>query len=701
MSEHRATVGTTGPSSDPLAQGQSAVRQVLNRTVFFGSAGVILAVAALAIIFPAGTEAAIGVVVGWISGVFGWYYIVTAAVILIFVIAVGVSRSGRIKLGPEQSRPEFRLFTWAAMLFAAGIGTDLMFYSVSEPAYQFFKPPSGSGGETLDAARQAVVWTLFHYGIIGWAMYALMGMALAYFTYRRNLPLSIRSVLHPLFGDRVWGRLGDLVDIAAVIGTIFGLATSLGIGVAMLNRGLFVLLKIPEGIPAQLGLLLLAVLMATLSVVSGVARGVRRLSELNVALSLALMLFILITGKTTFLLNGLVMNVGDYVSGFVGMTLDTYAFENPQEWMNTWTLFFWAWWIAWAPFVGLFLARISRGRTIRQFVAGTLSIPFIFVLLWVSVFGNSTMDRVLRGGPAGKQFGQQAMDAPERGIYDLLQQFPLAPVTITLAIITGLLFYVTSADSGALVLSNFTSRLHAAGEDGPNWLRIFWACATGLLTLGMLLAGGLTTLQSATMIMGLPFSFVMYLVMFGLYRALQYEGRKIDSLRVALPGSLSGRTTPVDGAQPSWRQRLARVMSYPTKKQALRYLESVGRPAIGEVGAELTERGAAATWSEQQIDEIGLPHVDLVVSWDDHPDFSYRLWPEEHRTPSFASRLPQHDDSYYRIEVCLDEGTQGYDITGYSKEQLINDILDQYERHLQLLHLDSRPLTDGDPVATG
>ncbi|RPF22697.1 choline BCCT transporter BetT [Myceligenerans xiligouense] len=683
----------------PSASTSPRVRRgVVNRTVFLGSAAIILAVALWAIVAPARAEESIGVVVGWISEGFGWYYFLVAAVFLVFVVLVGVSRMGRIRLGPEQSKPQFNLFTWAAMLFAAGIGTDLMFYSVAEPASQYYFPPAGTG-EGVEAARQAVVWTLFHYGIIGWGMYALMGMALAYFAYRRNMPLSIRSVLHPLFGDRVWGRLGDAVDVAAVIGTIFGLATTLGIGVEMLNRGLFELWGVPEGTPAQLGLLVLAVVVATLSVVSGVARGLRRLSELTVVLAMLLIVWILFAGKTSFLLNGLVMNLGDYVSRLPGMTLDTYAFEAPTEWMGWWTLFFWAWWVAWAPFVGLFLARISRGRTIRQFVIGTLTIPFVFVLLWVSVFGNSALDLMMNGGAAGAEFGTNAVDDPASGIYALLERFPAAPFTIGVAVVTGLLFYVTSADSGALVLSNFTSRLHRAGDDGPAWLRIFWAAATGLLTMGMLLAGGISTLQSGTIIMGLPFSFVMVAVMLGLYKVLRTEGHKTDTLRTSLPASLSERTHTDGVAGHSWKLRLQRMLSFPSRQQSRRFVQNVCRPALTEVTAELTRQDATAAVTEA-ASVADVPCLTLTVEHGDDEPFTYRLCPVEAPTPVFASGRPVGEDYYVRIEVYLAEGSQGYDVTGYTKEQLIADVLDQYERHLIYLQSVQRAGADAgtEPV---
>jgi choline/glycine/proline betaine transport protein len=685
---------TAAADSPPEGRRHSSI----NPPVFFGSATLILVVGLAAIIWPAQTEQYIGVVVTWISDWFGAYYFIAAAAFLVFVIGVALSRAGRIKLGPEQSKPQFGLFTWSAMLFAAGIGTDLMFFSVAEPASQYLAPPVGDGS-TVEAARMAIVWTLFHYGIIGWGMYALMGMAIAYFAYRRNMPLSIRSVLHPLFGDRVWGKLGDAVDIAAVLGTIFGLATTLGIGVEMLNRGLSDLVGVPIGVGAQVALLALAVVMATLSVVSGVQRGVRRLSELNVVLALALLLFLVITGKTTFLLNALVMNVGDYVSRLPGMTLNTYAFDAPTDWMNAWTLFFWAWWVAWAPFVGLFLARISRGRTIRQFVVGTLTIPFVFVLLWVSIFGNSALDYMRTGGAEGAAFGDAAMNDPASGIYALLEQFPAAPATIGLAIFIGLLFYVTSADSGALVLSNLTSKLHRAGDDGPIWLRVFWAAATGLLTMGMLLAGGISTLQSGTIIMGLPFSLVMFGVMFALYKVLRTEGQKFDTLRTALPSSLSGRIGQAGTAgAPGWRQRLKRLVSFPDRRHVLRFIDKTVRPALNEVSVALEEQDIRTSCTEAPVGDSGLPAITLTAEHGEEAPFTYTLWPQAHPTPTFRMNTSDQDDTYFRVEVLLEEGTQGYDVTDYAKEQLIADVLDQYERHLLFLHASTSPTHDTEQI---
>uniref|UniRef100_UPI003F65D59F choline BCCT transporter BetT n=1 Tax=Rhodococcus opacus TaxID=37919 RepID=UPI003F65D59F len=626
-----------------------------------------------------GADAVIGTAVSWIGRNLGWFYILLVTVVLGFVIWVAASGVGRVKLGPDHSKPVFGLFSWTAMLFAAGIGIDLMFFSVAEPVTQYLAPPTGEGA-TTEAARQALVWTLFHYGIIGWGLYALMGLALGYFAYRHNLPLSIRSALYPIFGRRIEGTLGDLVDIAALLGAIFGLATSLGIGVAQLNVGLDSLLGIPEGTAAQVALIAVAVIIATASAVSGLDKGVRRLSELNVVLAIGLMLFVLVAGSTAFLLDGMVQNAGDFVSRFPGMTLDTFAYERPDDWLASWTLFFWAWWIAWAPFVGLFLARISRGRTIRQFVVGVLTVPFLFILVWISIFGNSAID-IVRDGNA--EFGETAVSAPEQAFYTLLEQYPGAPILAVIATFTGMLFYVTSADSGALVMSHFSSRIADNESDGPAWVRIFWAGATGLLTLAMLMIGGIATLQNATIIMGLPFAVVIVFLMLGLFKAFQVELNWAESARLSLPKALSSRSS--GGTQLHWRQRIERSMRFPGAHATDRYATAVVGPALREVADELRAQGVGATVGERLVESCGIHSYHLDVPFEGERTFHYQVYPTEHHTPSYG-RSAQKLGKYFRLEVFSADGSSGFDVSGFSREQLIGNVLDHYERQLEFLH---------------
>ncbi len=642
--------------------------------VFLPSVLGILALALWAIVAPTNAESTIASVVEQVTKGFGWFYVLLATAILLFVLYLGISRYGNIRLGPDHSRPEFSTFAWASMLFAAGIGTDVMFFSVVEPVTQYVAPPTGEA-ETVEAAREATVWTLFHYGITGWAMYALMGLALAYFAYRQHLPLAVRSALHPIFGKRIDGPLGDAVDTAAVLGTVFGVATSLGIGVVFLNIGLNVLFGVGIGTGTQIALAALAVTMAAISATTGVDKGIRILSQLNVILALVLAAWILVTGKTTFLLNAVVMNVGDFVRTFPAKTTETFAFVGNETWMSLWTLFFWAWWIAWASFVGMFLARISRGRTIRQFVAGTMIIPFSYIVMWISIFGNAAIDRV-RGGDA--DFAAVAQQYDGAGFFSLLQDYPAADLVMAVAFFVGLLFYVTSADSGALVMGNLSSRLRSVQDDAAPWMRIVWAAVTGLLTIAMLAVGGILALQYATIIFAVPFAVVLVLVMWGLLKALRVEGRRVDSGEHHLPGMLSARSSR-EGRE-AWRDRLARAVNFVDVDAAARHLESVVAPALVAVATEISSRGLEATaTSGEGFSELRT--ADAV-----HP-FVYRVQLTEHPVPTYGGRMVGDRDRYARLEVHLDGGGQDYDVMGLTENQVIHDCLDQYEQHLEFLRL--------------
>ncbi|WP_411686373.1 choline transporter [Acinetobacter pseudolwoffii] len=665
------------------------VQDSLNKVVFYVSATLILLFSLVTILFNQQANLVITNILNWVSRTFSWYYLLAATLYLVFIIFIACSRYGEIKLGPKHSKPEFSLLSWSAMLFSAGIGIDLMFFSVAEPLSHYMNPPVGEG-QTFEAARQSMVWTLFHYGLTGWSMYALIGVALGYFSYRYNLPLTIRSALYPIFGKKIHGPIGHTVDTAAVLGTIFGIATTCGIGVVQLNYGLHVLFDLPENLWVQTGLIAVAVIITIISVASGVNKGIRVLSEINIYVSIGLLLFILMMGNTEFLLAALIQNFGDYISQFPKLSLTSFPFEQPKEWMNSWTLFFWAWWIAWSPFVGLFLARISRGRTIREFVAGTLIIPLLFTLTWLSIFGNSALHSVMFDG--NTQLATTVLENPAHGFYDLLAQYPGFSFIAGIATITGLLFYVTSADSGALVLGNFTTKFTNIEHDSPRWLSIFWAIAIGLLTLAMLMANGVTALQNTTIIMGLPFSFVIFFVMAGLYKSL-----RLEDFRQA---STSMNAAPVVGNVDifNWKKRLSRVMLHPSLPQTRSMLNEVCKPAIEAVAAELITKGVHVDVQEKPVeDEPELYHLDLIIQLDEEENFVYEIWPVRYDTPNFSSRGKRTKRYYYRLESYLFEGSQGNDLVGYSKEQVINDILDKYERHMMYLHINrispgTRPL---------
>lgn len=648
-------------------------RDRLNPVVFHGSVAGILVFLVLTLLFTEQAGAFFDAGLAWVSETFGWYYMLAVVAYLVFVVLIGCSRFGSIRLGPDHSRPEFSLLSWSAMLFAAGIGIDLLFFSVAEPVAHYLAPPDLEP-ESQAAMRQAVVQTYLHWGLSGWGLYVLMGMSLAYFSYRHRLPLAIRSALYPLLGKRIHGPVGHAVDITAVVSTVFGIATSLGIGVMQLNYGLAYMFDVPESLSVQVMLIGLVVVLATISVVSGVEKGIRRLSEFNMLLALALMLFILFQGQTLVLLDKVVNNAGDYLAGFVAMSFDTYAFagEEAQEWKMWWTIFFWGWWIAWTPFVGLFLARISRGRTIREFVAGALFIPLAFMMVWMSVLGNSGIELVANQGVA--ELGEQALSTPQTTLYTLLEYYPWIGITAAVVTVLGIVFFITSADSGALVLANFTSILSDVNHDAPVTLRIFWSAVIGLVTVALLMAGDLAALQSAVVITALPFSLVIFAIMWGMLRALKLEGSKAEARR-----QVSGTAPGGD-----WRERLDRALDTSTRAGAAATIEHAIRPALTQFAQELESRGQEATVTEEQIEDEPLPRLTLQVLLGDAASFVYQVCPHRMRTPSF---LAVDDDYYVRLDVFLAEGGTGQDLNGYTRGQVIGDVLSEYERHLHFLAL--------------
>ena len=403
--------------------------------VFYGSAGLILAFVIWGAAAPSSAEVVFGAVQGWIVETFGWFYMLAVAVFVVFAIGLALSSHGRVRLGPDDSVPEYSYTAWFAMLFSAGMGIGLMFFGVAEPIMHYDSPPIGAP-ETVDAARQAMTITFFHWGIHAWSIYAVVALALAYFCYRHGLPLTIRSALYPLIGERIRGRIGDVVDILAVLGTMFGVATSLGLGVLQVNSGLSYLFGIEEGIGVQMVLIAVITALATLSVALGLDAGIRRLSEINLILAIVLVVFVLAAGPTLYLLQTLVQNTGTYLSNVVNMTFNLYAYQ-PNGWIGGWTLFYWAWWIAWSPFVGMFIARVSKGRTIREFVGGVLFVPVGFTFIWLTFFGNTALN--LDMGVAQGALSAAVSENTSTALFKFLEYLPLtgiASVVATILVVT-------------------------------------------------------------------------------------------------------------------------------------------------------------------------------------------------------------------------------------------------------------------------
>ncbi|MGO4491127.1 choline BCCT transporter BetT [Arthrobacter sp. 2YAF22_2] len=675
-------------SSQELSRGPAELiedlRPKVNWRVFIIASSIIIAFSVWAMVMPAGAAATMKTVVAWIAQNVGWFYVLTITVVIVFVLWVAFSKEGSVRLGPDHSRPQYKLFTWVAMLFAAGVGIDMLFFSVTGPISQYISPPSGPG-QSPASAQDAVVWTMFHYGIAGWAMYALLGMAMGYFAYRWGMPLSIRAALYPLLGKRVRGGIGDTIDILTLVGTVFGVATSMGIGVVLLNVGFALLFGLQQGLGLQIALVIVAVVMTIAACTSGVDKGIRWISELNIWSAAAMLLYILVTGQTSFLLNSLVENIGRFIFTLPDRTLQTFAYEaGGSQWMASWTLFFWAFWMAWGPFVGLFLARISRGRTLREFVIAAITAPVLCDFLIVSIFGNSAMHEVLSGNT---EFAQLAIASPEQGWYALLEMFPGAGFLIGLGTLSGLLFYLTSANSGAMVMSNFSSSIPDPSQDGAKWLRIFWAVLTALLTIAMLVAGGVTTMEYATLIFALPVTIIAFLVMASFSKALRMERAEREGHVVRRQATAAhGGLVP----ERSWRQRLAGMRSYPSKKQVAQFMERVAQPALADVLREFTKQGYQATLDSIPNVETGISSHRLVVIIPEHRNFEYEVQALEAPVPMFGGRMSRETDVYYRVEVFTQTGSEGYDLMGVTHQQIIDDVLDRYEAHLGFLTYSSQ-----------
>ncbi|QHC57229.1 BCCT family transporter [Rathayibacter sp. VKM Ac-2760] len=504
--------------------------QPLARWVFWPAAGLTLSIAAFAILAPDVATAVFASLQTTVVNTFSWYYVLIAAVFVAFAIWMGVSRFGDIKLGADDDEPEFSMLSWISLLFAAGMGIGLVFYGVAEPLTHFATPRPGVTGTPTELAQSAISQTYLHWGVHAWSIYVVVGLALAYAIHRRKRPVSIRWALEPLLGRRVRGGWGNAIDVVALVGTMFGVATSLGLGVTQISAGLESSGIVDSSLTVQIVVIAIVTALTVFSLVSGVGKGMKWLSTGNLLLAAALLVFVLVAGPTQFLLREFVQSLGNYLQNFIGLTftVSAYAGQEGEAWQATWTTFYWGWWMSWAPFVGIFIARVSKGRTVREFVGGVLLVPTIMTFLWFSVLGGTALYRELYGD--GGLVGADGSVSTDAALFSMLQGLPAGSVLTVGAIILIGIFFVTSADSGALVMSMIAT----GGDAEPrNRTRIFFALATALLALSLLIAGGLDALQTAAILSALPFSVVMILMCIATVIAFRREIRAYDRARRA------------------------------------------------------------------------------------------------------------------------------------------------------------------------
>ncbi len=493
----------------------------MNVPVFFISGALLIVFVAFGVFFTPTAAAVFPAVRAYVGSTFGWLYLIAVAIFVVFSVWLLFSRYGNVRLGRDDERPAFTTLSWFSMLFSAGMGIGLLYYSVAEPIGHYTEPPVGPG-RTVEAAENALAITYFHWGLHAWAIYVVMGLAIAYFSYRRNLPLAIRSTLHPILGRHIFGWAGHSVDILAVFGTLFGLATSLGLGATQINAGLAKVFGTPENVSVQIVIIATITFAATISLVTGVDKGIRRLSELNMLLALILMLFVFVLGPRIRIMEGFTDSLGRYLSDFVGRTFRMDVYEQTDGWYYNKTIFYWGWWISWAPFVGTFIARISRGRTIRQFVLGVTLVPTLVTFIWLTVFGQTALhlDFFHNAG-----ISAAVTDNPSTAIFVMLEKLPWGGITSLVAVALVAVFFVTSSDSASFVVDMLTS---GGIPNPPIWQRVFWAVAEGAVAAVLLLASGeegLSALQAAVVTVGAPFALVMVAMVVSLVLGLRSESK--------------------------------------------------------------------------------------------------------------------------------------------------------------------------------
>lgn len=630
----------------------------------------ILSVSLIASFFPNRAAALLNQVQHFIFTNLNWVYIWAVTLFVFFLFFLVVSKYGSIKLGDNDAKPEYSFFSWVSMLFAAGMGIGLMYFSVAEPISHFADPVFNHQDE-IRRAKDAQLYTFFHWGIHAWAIYGVVGLSLAYFTYRYKLPLSLRSCFYPILKHRINSTAGDLIDVFALCSTFFGITTTLGFGVMQLNAGLAqVGVLSGTGFGYQIGIVAVIMGISVLSATSGVNKGVKFLSQLNILAAVLFMLFILVMGPTVFLLGSFSEGLGYYINQFFNLTFNTHAYEPAlHPWFFSWTILYWAWWISWSPYVGLFIAKISRGRTIREFVGAVLIIPTAFNFLWMTIFGNSAtwLDR---GAWNGLLSGMA--DRTDDLLFKFLTFFPASGVTSMLAIFIIFIFFVTSADSGIFVMNSIATK---NATKSPKWQLAFWGALLAVLALVLLNAGGLNSLQTMTLITALPFSFIMLLFCYSLM-----QGLIVDANYYAR--GYSPATVNWSGAH--WKERLERILSFKRRTAVLEFIRDTVSPALESLAMEFNEKGV----STDVVKAGDYTSVALSIKHELIDDFTYGVRCQRKIISDFLvneDNVPDADNNQHYIpKTYFGDNRTGYNTEYFTQEEVIADVLKQYERFINL-----------------
>ncbi|VEI58884.1 putative transporter [Pasteurella multocida] len=649
---------------------QLRANSTLKAPIFLPSLFLITFITLYCIFFPQHAQTTLNFAKQQIFTHFSWFYVLAASIFILFLVLLCSSRLGDVRLGADNEEPEYPFLSWVAMLFAAGMGIGLMYFGVAEPMLHYVSPLS-QGLTNTEKAKEAMLMTFYHWGIHAWAIYAVIGLTLAYFGFRYKLPLTIRSGFYPLLKHHISGFWGHVIDVCALCSTIFGITTTLGYGAMQLDAGLNSLGWIDSRSFSTLSILIIVVMcLATISAITGVAKGVRRLSEINLFLALSLLIFVMVMGPTLLLFTSFTENLGYYLSKLVSLSFRTFAYEpQNQGWFSGWTVLYWAWWVSWAPFVGLFIAKISKGRTIREFILGVLFIPSLFNALWMTVFGNSAI--WLDGETAGNLTALSANT--EALLFGFFEQLPLGNVASFIAIVIIALFFVTSADSGIYVINSIASQ---GEEKSVKWQSVFWAVLLAVLAISLLRSDGLSALQTMTLVIALPFTLIMLLLCFGLWKGLMVDNQYFSKTFSQGSGNWSGK---------HWKSRLEKILSQSKRADVRGFLDDIAQPAFNELVIEFEKYGLTA---KMEMIAGKNPKVEFIVMKENLRNFLYGIECKSRE----LSALVVEDDSMPNIDseriyepiTYFIDGREGYDVQYMTKDELIADVLKQYERYINL-----------------
>lgn len=654
----------------------------LKAPIFVPTVIFVTLIATFCSIFPEQAQTILNAAKQSVFANFNWFYILAGSIFFLFLMFLCVSSLGSIRLGADTDEPAFSFISWIAMLFAAGMGIGLMYFGVAEPVLHYLKPLEQGLSES-ERMKDAMMMTFYHWGIHAWAIYAVIALALAYFGFRYKLPLTVRSGFYPLMKTRISGFWGHVIDVVALCSTIFGLTTTLGYGAMQVNAGfnnLGLLNDDSFGVLAMI--VIIAMTLAVISAISGVGKGVKILSEINLIFAGTLLVFVIVAGPTLLLFSGLTENLGYYFSSLLELSFRTFAYEpENQEWLSNWTILYWAWWASWAPFVGMFIAKISKGRTIREFILGVLLVPSLFNILWMTSFGSSAIwvDQQTDGVLAAISNNTEAL------LFVFFDQLPFGIVASVIAVIVISIFFITSADSGIFVLNSIASQ---GEEKAPKWQSIFWGILLTVLGLSLLYSGGLASLQTMTLIIALPFMAIMIALCFGLWKGLmvdhQYSSKAFSQGSASWTGG-------------DWKTRLEKIINPTNRRDIRHFLTKVARPAFNELVEEFENHGLTA---QMHFINGKNPKIEFEVIKENLRNFLYGIECQSRELSDLVvedSNVPNiEENKIYEPITYFFDGRQGYDVQYMTKDELIADVLKQYERFMNLAMDDSHDLMTAD-----